>query len=275
MGSFARLLRSELRLAISRRRNQAGLLVLAAVPVLMAIAIRINGVRHREGRSDGAGFVDQITANGLFVPFATLTLELTLFLPLALAMVSGDAIAGEAHQGTLRYLLTVPVARTRLLAVKYLALVVGAFVAVGVVLLAGLGIGVALFGAHPMLTLSGTEISVGQGLWRLALSGLYVVAGLCAFAAIGLFLSTLTEQPIAVTVAGLVVTSAMWIVDAIPQLGFLHGWLLVHRWPAFAELMRQPPETGTIVTGLWVDAAYTVVFLLAAWARFGSKDITS
>ena len=275
MGSFARLLRSELRLAISRRRNQAGLLVLAAVPVLMAIAIRINGVRHREGRADGAGFVDQITANGLFVPFATLTLELTLFLPLALAMVSGDAIAGEAHQGTLRYLLTVPVARTRLLAVKYLALVVGAFVAVGVVLLAGLGIGVALFGAHPMLTLSGTEISVGQGLWRLVLSGLYVVAGLCAFAAIGLFLSTLTEQPIAATISITLLVTLAWILDGIPQLDWLHPYLLVDRWTAFGDVMRQPILTDTMATGALVALAYIAVFLAAAWARFGGKDITT
>ena len=34
-------------------------------------------------------------------------------------MVAGDAVAGEASLGTLRYLLVVPVSRTRLLLVKY------------------------------------------------------------------------------------------------------------------------------------------------------------
>lgn len=268
-----RLLRSELGLIIGRRRNQMGLLVLAGVPILMTIAIKLNGGGRNRG--DGADFVSQITANGLFVPLVALTVELTLFLPMALAMVAGDAIAGEAHQGTLRYLLTVPVARTRLLAVKYLGLVVGSFVAVAVVVLAGLISGTVLFGAHPMLTLSGTTIGIGDGLWRLTLAALYVAAGLCALAAVGLFISTLTEQPIAVTVAVMVLTSAMWIVDAIPQLDFLHGWLLVDRWPAFADLMRQPPMGDTMITGLVVDAIYAVVALLGAWARFADKDITT
>lgn len=250
-----------------------GLLVLGAMPVLMAIAIRLN--HHDNGRGGGPDFVDQVTSNGLFVPLVALTLEITLFLPLALAMVSGDSIAGEANQGTLRYLLTVPVSRTRLLAVKYVGLVIGAIVAVAVVVVAGLVAGTALFGAHPMLTLSGSTIGVGQGLWRLTLAGLYVAAGLAALAAVGLFISTLTEQPIAVTVAVMIVTAAMWIVDAVPQLAFLHGWLLVDRWAAFADLMRQPPVGDTMWTGLLVDLSYAVVALLAAWARFAQKDIAS
>lgn len=273
VGSFLRLWRSELRLILSRRRNQMGLLVLAAMPVLMAIAIKVN--HHGGPRGGGPDFVDQITSNGLFVPLAAMTLEITLFLPLALAMVSGDAIAGEAHQGTLRYLLTVPVARTRLLAVKFAGLVIGAIVAVAVVILAGLIAGTALFGAHPMLTLSGSTIGVGDGLWRLTLAGLYVAAGMSALAAVGLFISTLTEQPIAVTVAVMIVTAGMWLVDAVPQLDFMHGWLLVDRWPAFADLMRQPPDGGTMWTGLLVDLIYAVVALLASWARFAQKDITS
>ena len=37
-----RFLRSELRLIFGRRRNLAGLLVLAAVPVLIAIAVKVS-----------------------------------------------------------------------------------------------------------------------------------------------------------------------------------------------------------------------------------------
>ena len=49
-------------------------------------------------------------------------MELPLFLPLAVAVIAGDTIAGEANVGTLRYLLATPVQRSRLLAVKYVAL---------------------------------------------------------------------------------------------------------------------------------------------------------
>src|SRR6476619_8199072 len=153
-----RLLRSELRLIAGRRRNQMGLLVLAAVPVLIAVAVRISS--PREGR--GPDFLSSITSNGLFVPLAALSVELGLFLPLAIAMLAGDSVAGEANLGTLRYLLTVPVGRTRLLVTKYVSLVIGAVWGVAVVVLAGSVAGIALFGNGPMLTLSANAIPSGS-----------------------------------------------------------------------------------------------------------------
>ena len=115
-----RLLRSEIRLIGGRRRNQMGLLVLAAVPIVLAISVEARPAGRRGG---GPDFLDSITSNGLFVPLAALSVEMGIFLPLAISMLAGDAVAGEANLGTLRYLLTVPVSRTRLLAVKYASLV--------------------------------------------------------------------------------------------------------------------------------------------------------
>jgi ABC-2 type transport system permease protein len=269
-----RFLGSELRLTASRRRNQAGLLVLMSLPVFITVAIRISS-RPRDGHGGGAGFIDQITANGVFAAFAALTIEIGLFLPMGVAMVSGDAVAGEAQSGTLRYLLSVPVGRTRLLAVKYLALVITGLVGAFAVAASGVLAGVLVFGTGPLTTLSGTRIPLADGLWRLVLSTLYVAAGLAALAAVGLFVSTLTEQPIAVTVVVIVFSTAAWIVDSIPQLSVIHPWLLVDRWQAFGDLMRDPPAWGTVGAGLGVDAAYAVVFLLAAWASFSNRDVTS
>ncbi|GAA3705099.1 ABC transporter permease [Terrabacter ginsenosidimutans] len=267
----SRLLRSELRLIAGRRRNQMGLLVLAAVPVLIAVAVRISS--PREGR--GPDFLSSITSNGLFVPLAALSVELGLFLPLAIAMLAGDAVAGEANLGTLRYLLTVPVGRTRLLVTKYLSLMIGAVWGVAVVVLAGTIAGIALFGTGPMLTLSGTEISFGSAVWRVVLVSLYIAAGLAALAAVGLFISTLTEQPLAATVALMIFTILSWIADSVPQISWLHPWLLVDQWMAFGDLLRDPPFWDNIAQGLRVDLAYAVLFGLLAWARFAGKDITS
>ncbi|MFP5283230.1 MAG: ABC transporter permease, partial [Actinomycetes bacterium] len=114
-----RFLRSELGIIFGRRRNLAGLGVLAVVPIIVALAVKASA----PGAGEGPDFVSAIVGNGLFVALAALTLELPLFLPLAVATISGDAVAGEANLGTLRYLLTVPVGRTRLLAVKYAAIV--------------------------------------------------------------------------------------------------------------------------------------------------------
>ncbi|MFW5473173.1 ABC transporter permease [Knoellia sp. CPCC 206450] len=274
MRELLRFLGSELRLVASRRRNQAGVLVLMALPIAIVVGNKVSG-QADGGGGTGAGFVDQITSNGIFAAFAALTIELGLFLPLGIAMVSGDAVAGEAQAGTLRYLLTVPVGRTRMLVVKYLALVVTGIFGAVVVATTGVVFGALFFGAGPLTTLSGSQIPLSDGVWRLALSVLYVSAGLAALAAVGLFVSTLTEQPIAVTVVVMVFTAASWILDSIPQVEAIHPWLLVDRWLSFADLMREPPEWGTVVSGLGVDAVYAGVFLLGAWAAFTNRDVTS
>src|SRR5215207_7545785 len=87
-----RFLLSELKIIYGRRRNLAGMGVLAVVPVILAIAVRVSA----PGQGDGPPFVSAITGNGLFVAFAALALELPLFLPLAVSAISGDTVAGEA-----------------------------------------------------------------------------------------------------------------------------------------------------------------------------------
>lgn len=268
-----RLLVSELRLMLGRRRNQLGLLVLAAPPLIMAWVMRETG--GPGGHGESGGLFSLVSSSGLLIPVIALTAEVTMFLPLAIGMLCGDAIAGEAHTGTLRYVLTVPVSRTRLLLTKFASLAIGA--GIGVLVVAGVGTlaGSLLLGTGPMLSFSGTELAYPEALGRVALASLYVWTGLVALAAIGLLVSTLTEQPIAVTVVVVVVTSLMWILGNLPQLDWLHPWLLTHRWLDFTDLLRDPPFWDTLRTGLLVNAAYGGIALATAWARFTTKDITS
>jgi ABC-2 type transport system permease protein len=267
-----RFLRSELYLIFGRRRNWAGLAVLAAVPVLLAIAVKASGTRSG---GEGPDFFAAITDNGLFVALAALGVELGLFLPIAVAAISADAIAGEAHQGTLRYLLTVPAERTRMLAVKYAAIVIFALVATLVVAAAGVVIGLALFGGGPVTLLSGAQVSLGEGLLRLLAICVYLSIGLAALGAVGLFVSTLTEQPIGATIAIVMLNVASFILDSVPQVEWLHPYLLTHWWMSFGDLLRQPIALDSLRSGVLSAAAYALIFFSAAWARFGSRDVTS
>ncbi|GAA2094492.1 ABC transporter permease [Microlunatus panaciterrae] len=267
-----RFLRSELRVIFGRRRNLAGLGVLALVPILIAVAVKVSSPGGDRG---GPDFIASITGNGIFVALAALTIELVVFLPLAVAAISADAVAGEANIGTLRYLLTVPVERTRLLAVKYLAVVIFTFVATLTVAGVGVIIGLALFGGGDMTLLSGTRIPMAAALGRVLLTVLYLTAGFAALGAIGLFVSTLTEQPIAATIAIVILNVMSFTLDSIQQLSWLHPWLFTHWWTAFGDLYRDPIVWDSIFRGLLVAAGYALVFWLAAWARFSNKDITS
>ncbi|NUR05821.1 MAG: ABC transporter permease subunit [Nocardioidaceae bacterium] len=267
-----RLLRSELRLIFTRRRNIAGMGVLAAVPVLIAVAIRLSSPGRDGG---GPDFFSSVTENGLFVAMAALTLELPLFLPLAVAAISGDSVAGEANLGTLRYLLVVPVARARLLGVKYAAIAVFALAAAMVVTTVGVVLGLVLFGGGDMTLLSGSQVGFLSGVARVLAATCYIAACLSALGAVGLFVSSLTEQPIGATVAILVFSTASFILDSIPQVSWLHPFLLTHHWLAFGDLFRAPVAWDGLTSGLYVAAAYAAVFWLAAWARFLTKDVTS
>ena len=263
--AFWRLLGSEIGLMLSKWRNRIGMVVLALVPVIMTIAI------NQQGQAE---VVAGLT-NGLSIPLLALIAESAMFLPLALAMLSGDSIAGEANQGTLRYLLSVPVGRTRLLFIKYASLMIASIIGVLIVIVVGGVLGVAFFGAGPSATLSGGQISFADTLGRLLLAGAYICLMLWAIAAIGLFLSTLVDQPMAVTVGVMVLVVMMWILLTVPQLDWLHPWLITYRMQAFIDVMREPMYFAEISKGALVALGYILVFGSAAWARFTSKDINS
>jgi ABC-2 type transport system permease protein len=268
-----RFLASELRLIFGRRRNQAGLAMLAAVPIVLALAVRLSN--GEAGEAGGPEFVALITGNGFFVALAALGVEIGLFLPIAVAAISVDAIAGEANVGTLRYLLAVPVARTRMLAVKYAAVVIFAFAATAVVAVTGLVVGLALFGGGPVTLLSGSQVGLGEAMARLAGVCGYLAVCLSALGAIGLFVSTLTEQPIGGGIAVVMAAVASFILDSIPQIAWLHPYLPTHWWLTFGDLLRDPVAWDGIRSGLLSAGAYILIFTLAAWARFSGRDVTS
>jgi ABC-2 type transport system permease protein len=248
------------------------LAALALIPILIAVAIRIAG-----GSSPGRGpaFLDQIAGNGLFVGVTALVVATPLFLPLTISVVAGDAIAGDASLGTLRYLLIAPAGRMRLLTVKYL--VAAAFCLAGALTIVVVGtlVGWALFPVGPVTLLSGGQVSVGEGVLRLLAIGAYVAVSMLGLSAIGLFASTLTVVPVGAMAATAILAVAAQIAGAIPQLEWLHPWLFTDRWFDFADLLRSPPSWSSFVDNALVQAAYLAVFGgLAAW-RFATRDILS
>ncbi len=271
-----RLLRSELALVFGRRRNQALLVALACVPVLIAVAIRLStggGGDDDDGR--GPAFIGQIAGNGLFVAFTALVVTLPLFLPLAVSVAAGEAVAGEASIGTLRNLLVVPVSRTRLLLVKFAGIVAFGVAAALTVAAAGVLIGLVLFPVGPVTLLSGSTLPVGEALVRVVLVALYVAAMLAGLAAIGLFASTLTEVPIAAMAVTAITAVVVQILGAVPQISAIHPYLLTHWWLRFGDLLRDPVVYGEMARGLLVTVAYVAVFGSLAWARLGTKDVSS
>jgi ABC-2 type transport system permease protein len=275
---WLRLLRSELGLMFRRWRNRALLAVIVAIPILLGSALRVavsKGGEGGGGNGPAAAFLSQVAGNGVFLSFLALTIMLTIMLPLVVAVVSGESLAGEANTGTLRYLLVVPAGRARLLSVKYVAVVLFALVACLLVAASALIVGVALFPVGPVTLLSGTTVPLSEGLLRLLFVVLYVTAAMAMLGAIGMAISSLTEHPIAAIAAIMILAISSEVADNIPQFAAIGPYLPSHWWLGFDSILRMPIDTTELTHGLFSFAVYIVIFGSIAWARFTSADITS
>jgi ABC-2 type transport system permease protein len=136
-------------------------------------------------------------------------------------------------------------------------------------------VGFVLFPTGPVTLLSGSVVPLGNALLRVALVALYVAAMLAAVAAIGLFVSTLTEVPLAAMATTAIAVVTVEILDAVPQIASIHPWLFTNWWLSFGDVLRDPVALDQMTQGLLVNAAYVVVFGALAWARLTTKDVTS
>jgi ABC-2 type transport system permease protein len=275
--SDLRFFAAELRLVLFRRRNLLLLAVTAVFPLVIGIALRL-AAPHPDnggGGGPGAGFFDQLAGNGVFLTFIALSTLLVLVLPVVVSVVAGDSVAGEAGYGTLRYLLAVPAGRTRLLAVKYGVIVTFGLCATFIVSAVALVAGAVLFPIGPVTLLSGTTVSLADGLVRLLFVTLYVAAAMAALGAIGLAISTLTEHAIGAIAAIMILVVTSEVVDNVPQLSVVGPYLPTHWWLSFDSLLRAPVDTSTLLHGLLSFAVYAVLAGSFAWARFTSSDVTS
>jgi ABC-2 type transport system permease protein len=262
------LFRTELHLVFGRARTWVLLGVLGLVPMLVGVAIRLSG-----SSGDAEGFIGQVAGNGFFLIVASLALSLPFFLPTAVTVISGESLAGESSLGTLRNLLTAPAGRSRLLAAKMVALAVFCLAATLTVWLGGLIAGFILFPVGDVVLLSGSTVSLADGLLRALGIAVLIAASLLGLAGIGLFVSSLTSTPLAAMAATFGAFIVFGILGAIPQIDEIHPWLLMYGWTSFADLLRDPPYWDAIVRNLLMQAAYLAVFYAAAWARLTSRDI--
>jgi len=274
VSTWLRFFGSELRLVFGRLRNLALLGVIGAVPVFFGIVFRLT--ESSMGGPGGPAFLNQLAGNGVFLAVVVLELTLTLLLlPLATAVVSGEAIAGEAGHGTLRGLLIVPAGRTRLLVVKYAAIAV--YCLAGCLLMAAMSLimGLILFPTGPVTLLSGNTIPLSAGVLRVLVLALYAAAAMISLGAIGLAASTLTQHAVGAIAGLLVLVVASEICDQLPSLSAIHPFLPTHFWLEWDGLFTSPTDWSSILHGLVSFAVYAAIFGSVAWARLTSADITS
>jgi len=278
-GATAALVAVELRKLAARPRTWVTIAMLCLLPVLVAVLLAVTDVAPRPGA--GPAFLSAVLANGELYPAAALGIVVPVFLPIAVAVVAGDAIAGEAASGTLRYLLVRPVGRTRLLAAKLVSVLAFTLTAVVAVAATAWVTGVLLLGDAPAgasvaaTTVSGSPLTTTDLLWRTGLVMLYVTLSMMGVAALALLLSTLTDSPLAAALGGLALLVTSTVLVALDAAEAVRDLLPTRYWLAWVDLFRDPVLWTDVQRGLLVQAGYVVVLTGAAWANFTTRDITS
>ena len=268
------MIRVELVKMLRRPRTWVTIVMLNALPTLVAVLLAVTDIGPRPG--EGPAFLSAVLTDGTLFPLAALGVVLPLFLPIAVAVLGGDAIAGETQTGTLRYLLARPVGRTHLLLAKLTTVIAFVLLAVLVVAAVSYVEGRLLLGQAPAgqtVSLSGSALTQQEIAARTALALGYVVVSMLGVAAVALFFSTLTTSAIGAALGTIGLLIASTVLLGLEAAGVLHPYLPTRYWLAFVDLFRDPILWRDVVRGLVVQLSYLLVFTLAAWASFTSKDI--
>lgn len=281
------MLAAELRKMVLRLRTWILVAALCGVCTLFMFAVR--GSSHNTSGGNPVTFAAVRLQNGSAMPFATLFVVSTFFLPLAVGVVAGDGLAGEAAGGTLRYLLVRPVGRARLYLSKMGMAAAFAAMSVLAVMTVGLVGGLTLFdGFHPVALprarsivpvgrsiFQVRDLAAGEYIGRLGLAAGYVIVIMLALAAVGLFAGLIIESSggaVAVVVGFIVVSG---ILSGLDSLRSIHPALLPSWFVSWLTVFESPIDWSEIAKGMAWAAGYIVVFLGAGIALFRRRDVLS
>jgi ABC-2 type transport system permease protein len=262
----------EIRRQLTRRRTQAALGFLVALPFLLVAAFKLGDDETRPG---APGLVDLATTGAANFTLFTLFVSTGFLLVVVVALFAGDTVASEASWSSLRYLLAAPVPRAHLLRRKLtVALVYAAFAIVLLPSVAYLAGGL-FFGWAPLRSPLGAELDPGTAVARIAISVAYVAVSLLFVAGLGFLLSVWTDAPLGAVGGAVMLVIVSNILDAVTALGDWRRLLPTHYSYAWTDTLAPEVTWDAMARGALVSVTYAVVLLAWAWWHFLRKDVTS
>jgi ABC-2 type transport system permease protein len=273
--------RVELVRQLRRRRTQIAALVLLVLPLILAVVFKVRpptgggGGGFGGGSGSGSTLVALATRGGtnfaLFTEFASAGFLLVVIV----ALFCGDTVASEASWSSLRYLLTIPVPRARLLRQK---LIVALSLSVGANLLLPVWsflVGGAFFGWAPGQSPLGGSFTMSVALERLLIVVGYASVQSLLVAALAFLLSVLTDAPLGAVGGATLLVVVSNIFDSITSLDPYRQILPTHFQYSWLDALGPAVSWNGMMQGTGVALVYAAVFFAVAWWRFQRKDIVS
>ena len=262
------VLKWELLKLLAQKRTYLGLGAAMLVPLIFVLVLIF-----KAGGPNDIPLGRNIRDTGLATPFVVLFFMSIWAFPLITALVSGDIVAAESNNGTLKTILTRSRNRGEIYAAKVvatLAYTVLAIVAMGVV---GVVAASLEWGFNDLTSLSGTTVGAWHGLGLLAASLAIYAWPMAGIAAFGLFLSTVTRNSASAVVGTLMWALLMQLLGVLPGTESIRPYLLGEQFQAWHGFLRTPADWTPVVRALWVCAFYVGIPLAVGYLVFLRRDV--
>ncbi len=268
MTALARVYRWEIAKLLAQKRTYLGLGAATFIPIIFVVVLVL-----QTGGPNDVPLGRYIRETGLAVPFVVLFFMSIWGLPLITALVAGDIVASESHNGTLKTILTRSRERGEVFGGKVLATATYTLAVVFAMGLVGLVAGSLAWGFHPLTSLSGTTVAPGHGLLLLLASLAIYALPLAGIAAFGVLLSTVTRNSAASVVGALMWALLMQLLGVLPGLESFRPYLLATQFEAWHGFLRVPADWVPVIRALWVCALYIGIPLVCAYLVFLRRDV--
>jgi len=290
------LLRIEIFKIFRKPRTYIAFAVIALIIILIQIALKFGGEEYVGLMLSGMGnsFEDIPTKNilnGYLVCFIILNL-LLIHVPILVALVAGDAVAGEANMGTLRLLASKPVSRVQLLIVKFVASFFYTMLLLLWMAILALFLSIALFGVNWLGVPRELQFNIMEAddvMWRYGLAFCFAAIGLTCVAALAFMLSVFSDNsigPIVITVCVIIVFTILTQMQIPFYDETIKPYLFTTHmlgWKGFFYVKGVDGETvkgsienlPAILKSAGMLVGYTAVFLGIGFWYFNRKNILS
>jgi ABC-2 type transport system permease protein len=196
------LLQIELLKIFRKPRTYISFGAIAAMVIIIQIALKFDGQSYIEflvgSLKDSLEIPYNHILNGYFVCFIILNL-LLIHIPLLIALVAGDSVAGEANMGTLRLLVSKPVSRTALMISKFMAIVIYTGLLLIWLAFISLLLSVLIFGTNDILIARNDALEIigrNDVIWRYFAAFAFATLALTTVAALAFLLSIFADNSI-------------------------------------------------------------------------------
>lgn len=276
------LIQIELYKIFKKPRTYIAFAAIAAIIFLVQLALYVDGQTYLDFamQSVNESFsIEGKKLNGYFVAYSILQ-TLLVHVPLLIALVAGDMVAGEANMGTLRLLVSKPVSRTRLLIAKFLAASVYTAALLTFMAILSLFGSMLIFGTSDLIVFKSDMLLIlnkDDVLWRYVAAFGFALLAMSTVAALAFLLSVLAENAIGPIIATMSVVIVFTILTTmnIPFFNALKPYLFTNHMLNWKGFFDNPVDKSEVLKSAGVLSAHIVLFVAASIVIFRKKDILS